>query len=235
MTTDPNSPSDPSQASPYTPPPSAPPPMGAGDPLTGPAPAANYPPPEAPPATAPPASYAPPPEAPAAATGAAATSVSFNRAKVSTWDMGLAAAAVLYMIALVLPWASVSFGSELPGLGSGDENTNGFSSGLLTFAWILLLAAAVVALLPAFAANVKLPFPRGIALLGLTGLAALLTLLGFIDALTAPDEVATVEAMGVEVDYSAGIGAYLGFLVAIGALVLAFLISRVPRSEQLPA
>jgi len=151
--------------------------------------------------------------------------MSLDRSKLSTVDQGLAAAAVLFLIALVLPWASYSIqGSGLPG--DDGQTTNGFGSGLLTLAWVLLIAAAVLALLPAFGANVKLPFPRALALLGLTGVAALITLFAFIDALTAPDELSQAEALGLSVDYSAGIGAYLGILVALGAVALALLASR---------
>lgn len=212
MTTDPNSPSDPSQASPYTPPPSAPPPMGAGDPLTGPAPAANYPPPEAPPATAPPASYAPPPEAPAAATGAAATSVSFNRAKVSTADLTFAGAAVLFLIAMILPWASLDLGA-----GFGSVTVSGFDIGRLTFALILLIAAAALALLPAFGMNLALPVPRAVILLALTGLAVIVTFTAFID-------VATSDGIGT------GFGAWLGMLVTLGAVVQAALMFRADKA-----
>ncbi len=96
------------------------------------------------------------------------------------------------------------------GIGTFSESQNGFGSGLLTFAWILLIAAAVLALLPATSAKVTLPFPVGLALLGLTGLAALLTLIALIDVGT-------------------GIGAWLGILVALGALALAFLSFQASR------
>jgi hypothetical protein len=144
--------------------------------------------------------------------------VSFDRSKVSTVEIGLGVAAVLYLIALVLPWVSVS--SELAAL---DESGNGFSSGSLTFALLLLIAAAVVALLPAIGTPVKLPFPRAYLLIGLTGLAALLTLVQFVDVLGAGDDVA---ALGIAVDVSTGIGAWLGMLVALGAVALAVLTLR---------
>ena len=251
MTTDPNRPSDPTEPPPGGPPPggpppggpppSSPPPVGAGDPFAAPgsspgsaAPPAGgtgYPPAAPPPAggyTEPPAQTSGYGTTPAAGRPAGS---GLDLAKASTADRGIAAAAVLFLIALLLPWASVSVsGSGLPG--GGSESTNGFSSGLLTLAWILLLAAAVVALLPAMGVNVNLPFPRGLALLGLTGLAALITLFGFIDALTAPDEIAQAEALGLDVSYSAGIGAYLGMLIALGAVALAFLAFRSPRSDH---
>lgn len=67
---------------------------------------------------------------------------------------------MLFLLALLLPWASVSVDGGA-GIGTFSESQNGFGSGLLTFAWILLIAAAVLALLPATSANVRLPFPVG--------------------------------------------------------------------------
>ena len=236
MTTDPNRPSDPMEPPPSTPPPSTPPPVDADDPVgaapptspgyvAAPTGATGYP----PPAPSPVEDYAaPPPETPAygttppAAAVTSASSVSFDRAKVSTLDLGLGAAAILYLIALVLPWVSVS--SELAAF---DDSGNGFSSGSLVFALILLIAAAVVALLPAVGTTLKLPFPSSYLLLGLTGLAALLTLIQFIDVLGAGDDF---EGLGVEV--STGIGAWLGMLVAIAAVILAVLAFRAPNAEQ---
>jgi hypothetical protein len=124
----------------------------------------------------------------------------------------------------MLPWILVS--GDAIGIISGG---NGFSSGLLTFALILLLAAAAVALLPAFGVNVKLPFPRGLLLIGLTGLAALLTLVEFIDVLGADDDLA---AIGGGFDVSTGFGAWLGMLVALGAVVLSVMTLRANQAGQ---
>lgn len=263
MTTDPTRPSDPSEPAstpppstpppsnppPSEPPPTSPPPVSTADPLgatagsypgaaTPVAEAAAYPPPDAaayPPPAAP--TYPPPASdygsAPPSAPPPTTARPGFDLASATTFDRGIAGAAVLFLIAMVLPWASVSFDTDIPGV--EDASQNGFGSGLLTLGWLLLVIAAAIALLPAFGANIKLPVPRPLAILSLTGVALLITLIGFIDALTAPSEVKTVEDLGVGVDYSAGIGAYLGFLVAIGAVVIAYLAFQASRNRPVAA
>lgn len=151
--------------------------------------------------------------------------MSLDRSKLSTYDMGLAAAPVLFLIALLLPWVSIS-AEGLPGF---DDSSNGFGFGLATFAWILLIAAAVLAVLPAMGTSVKLPFPRGLALLGLTGLAAIFTLIALIDVLGAGDDVGV---LGGGIDVSTGIGAWLGMLVALAAVALAFLVFRSDQTAR---
>jgi hypothetical protein len=66
-------------------------------------------------------------------------------------------------------------------------------------------------------------------LLGLTGLALLLTLLEVIDVLTSLDD------LGEGASVSAGIGTWLGLLVAIGAVVLAFLTMRAEQAGRVAA
>lgn len=240
MTTDPNRPSDPMPPNPNdpmppsgpppipppgqpptTPPPTTPPPVGEGDPYGQPAPASG-----SAPAQPTGGGTSPPPAGGTGFTpspaGTSGTSMSLDRSKLSTYDMALAATPVVFLIALLLPWVSIS-AEGLPGLG---ESSNGFGSGLLTFAWILLIAAAVLAVLPAMGTNVKLPFPRGLVLLGLTGLAAILTLIALIDVLGAGDDLGVPDS---GIDVSTGIGAWLGMLVALVAVALAFLVFR---SEQ---
>lgn len=142
--------------------------------------------------------------------------------------MGFGAAALLFLIALILPWVSISFEGAA---GTLDDSSNGFGSGLLTFAWILLIAAAVLALLPAMGTGVRLPFPRAFALIGLTGLAAIFTLIEFFDVLGAGDDLGG----GAGVDVSTGIGAWLGLLVALAAVVLAVLTLRTEQTGRVPA
>jgi hypothetical protein len=90
-------------------------------------------------------------------------------------DHAVAAGTVLYLIALLAPWYRVD-GFDL---GSGyrmpDVSVNGFDSGMLTVAFVLLVLASVWALLPAFA-DVPVPFPRAVLTAGLTALAFVLTL-----------------------------------------------------------
>lgn len=225
MTTDPTRPSDPippdptpsepvpppTTPPPTTPPPTTPPPVGTGMPAAPPPTSSTG-------FTQPPATSAP-----------AGTSMSFDRTKVSTLDLALGGAAVLFLIALLLPWVSVS----IEGAGSAfSESTNGFSSSLLTFAWILLVLAAVIVLLPAMGVNFKLPFPRGIAVLVATGLALLFVLIEFIDVLGAEDELG---GLGAGVDVSTGIGAWLGALVAIGAVVVAVMMFRGDKARPVAA
>jgi len=151
-------------------------------------------------------------------TGKAATS--FDPKSLSTPEWLVIGGAVLYLIALILPWVSVS-ASDVPGLG---DSVNGFSQGLLVFAWLLLLAAAVWLLLRSFGVNLQVSVSRALVALVLTGLALLLTLIKFIDVLSSGSDL---EALGVDV--GTGIGAYLGLLAALTAVAGAFMLFQSER------
>ena len=81
-------------------------------------------------------------------------------------------------------------------------------------AWLLLLAAAVWVLLPAFR-TVHVPVPRSAVTAGLTGLAALLFLITWIDQLDLTD--------GPDDEAGFSIVAFLALLTVLGAFVLAVL------------
>ena len=99
----------------------------------------------------------------------------FDLKRLKMADVAVAVGALAFLVLAILPW--IDFDESYF---SGDYNVNGFSfSGLVTFSFILLLAAAVWALLPAVT-ELRLGFPRSWITAGLAGLALLLTLIAWI-------------------------------------------------------
>ncbi|SFL90523.1 hypothetical protein [Geodermatophilus ruber] len=137
-------------------------------------------------------------------------SVGFDPKKLSLGDYVVAGSVVAYLIFMIIPWFSEDFGFGF------SVSVNGFDSGLLTLAFVLLLLAGLWALLPAFY-DVKLPFPRGLITVGLTGLVFLLTLLEWISTF--------------EVGFSAM--ALLTFLTSAAALAFAVL-TLLPQLRNRP-
>jgi hypothetical protein len=126
---------------------------------------------------------------------------------------------------MLLPW----YGFDDDGFEEVDASTNGFSDtvgfGDFTFdigyatwpavlAWLLLLAAAVWVVLPAFT-TVRAPVPRSVVTAGLTGLAALLFLITWIDQLGLTD--------GPDEEAGFSIVAFLALLTVVAGAVLAVL------------
>ncbi|WP_199582554.1 hypothetical protein [Blastococcus sp. TF02-09] len=164
--------------------------------------------------------YAPPGHG---APGGSRTSVDFS--KVGLLERLVAGSALLFTLFLLLPW----YGFDDEGLEDVDASTNGFSDavgfGDFTFeigyatwpailAWLLLLAAAVWVLLPAFA-TVRVPAPRTVVTAGLTVLAAVLFLFTWID------QLALSNGPSEEAGFS--IVAFLALLTVLAAAVLAVL------------
>ncbi|RBY89909.1 hypothetical protein [Blastococcus sp. TF02A-26] len=122
------------------------------------------------------------------------SSVDMKRVHLFDWLMvGGWALLTLFMI---LPW--FGFSEDEDGI---DDSVNGFSnsvdtpfgsfdldysSALSILSWILFLAAAVWAILPAFV-QLKLPFPRSFVTVGLAGLGLLFMLIAWIQVLTIDD------------------------------------------------
>lgn len=124
----------------------------------------------------------------------------FDLKKLTLADYVVGGSVVLYLLFMVFPWFSEDFGF------GASFSVNGFDSGLLTFAFILLLVAAVWSLLPAFV-DLRTPFPRGFVTVGLTGLVFLMTLIEWISTF----------------DAGFSIFALLTFLVSAAALAFAVL------------
>lgn len=134
---------------------------------------------------------------PAAGGPPAPRATGLDMAKVPLRDRLIAVGALLFTLFMILPW----YGFDDEGRGGIDSTTNGFSDAVGAFgfsfeigyatgpavvAWLLLLLTAVWVLLPALT-TLRLPVPRGLVTLGLTGLALLLTLITWIDALSLVD------------------------------------------------
>jgi hypothetical protein len=99
----------------------------------------------------------------------------FDLKRLKVADYVVAGGAIAYLVLALLTWIDFD---EI--YFSDDYNVSGFSfSGLVTFSFILLLAAAVWALLPAVT-EVRLGFPRSWITVGLAALALLLTLIAWI-------------------------------------------------------
>lgn len=156
-------------------------------------------------------------------TSASKATTSFDPKSVSTPEWLVIGGAVVFLIAMLLPWLNVSFGDGLPGVGL-SESANGFEFGLLVFALLLLLAAAVWLLLRHFGVRMELPVSRAIVALGLTALALLFVVIKFLDVLTSGGEF---EASGVDV--GAGFGAYIGLLAALAAVAGAVMLFQAER------
>jgi hypothetical protein len=97
-------------------------------------------------------------------------------------DLAVAGGTLLYLIAAILPWYSVDafdlgYGYRFPAV-----SANGFDSGLIVVAFVLLVLATGWALMPAVA-EVPLPVPRSLLTIGLAALAALLTLIEWLSDL----------------------------------------------------
>jgi hypothetical protein len=90
-------------------------------------------------------------------------------------DLAIAGGTLAFLVLAILPWVDLDdyYFSE-------DYDVNGFSfSGLVTFAFVLLLAASVWALLPAVT-ELRLGFPRSWITVGLAAAALLFTLIAWI-------------------------------------------------------
>jgi hypothetical protein len=143
-----------------------------------------------------------------AGTGAG---ISFDAAKLKVADYVIGGGTVLFLILAIFPWwdygniyfANVSF--------------SGFSSGLVSSAFVLFLLATIWAFLPAFH-DLALGLPRGFVTVGLTGLGALLTLFAWIQTF----------------DAGFSVFALLGFLVALAVTGFA-LLSLLPELRNRPA
>jgi hypothetical protein len=99
-------------------------------------------------------------------------------------DLAIAGGTLLYLVFMSIPWFRVDgvdfgFGYAWPGY-----SVNGFDSGLLTFALVLLIAATGWTLLPTVRA-VPVPFPRAVVTTALAALAFLITLVEWTTTLDA--------------------------------------------------
>jgi hypothetical protein len=97
-------------------------------------------------------------------------------------DCLVAAGTGLYLIFLALPWFSVDAFDLGSGFRSPGVSANGFDSGLLVVAAVLLVLAAGWTLLPAFA-DVPAPSPRALPTTVLAALGFVLTLVEWLSDL----------------------------------------------------
>jgi hypothetical protein len=119
---------------------------------------------------------APGPRSPAAGPATAGRSRrGRGRGALGRADLGLVAGTLIYLLFMILPWYRV----DPYDLGSGysfpGSSANGFDSGLVVAAFVLLMLATGWALLPAFV-EVPVPFPRALITVVLAVVVLLLTL-----------------------------------------------------------
>ena len=100
-------------------------------------------------------------------------SMDLKKLTMATWVIG--AGTVLFLILALFPWWE--FGDQFFGV---SYSLNGFSSGLVSSAFVLFLLATAWAALPAFY-DLKVGFPRAWVTVGLAGLGFLLTLFAWIN------------------------------------------------------
>ncbi|MGY1602656.1 hypothetical protein [Geodermatophilus sp. SYSU D00815] len=136
---------------------------------------------------------------------------SFDAGKLKMADYVIAGGTLLFLVLALFPWW------DYGDIYFTDVSFSGFSSGLVSSAFVLFLLAAVWAVLPAFY-EVKLGFPRGWITVGLAALATLLVLFAWIDT------------------FEAGFSIFplLGFLVSLAILLFAFL-ALLPELKNRPA
>ncbi|PZA18908.1 hypothetical protein, partial [Modestobacter versicolor] len=126
----------------------------------------------------------PPAQGPAGPGAPSSGRSGFDLGRLRLADVAVPVGTLLYLVFMVIPWFSVEgfdlgSGYSIPGV-----SVNGFDSGTLTFAFVLLLLASAWALLPAFA-DVAVPFPRSFLTAGLAGLAFVLTLIEWLSTFDA--------------------------------------------------
>jgi hypothetical protein len=127
-------------------------------------------------------------------------------------DYVVAGGTVVYLILALFPW--YDFGDDAFGF---SYSFNGFTSGLVSSAFVLLLLATVWAVLPAFF-DLKLGFPRSWVTVGLAALAFLLTLFAWFDT------------------FSIGFSIFALLAVIVSAVVLLFaVLGLLPELRNRPA
>jgi hypothetical protein len=99
-------------------------------------------------------------------------------------DQAVVVGTLLYLLFALLPWYRVAAFDLGQGYSFPGASVNGFSSGLVVAAFVLLLLAAGWAVLPAVA-DVPVRFPRSLVTVGLATAAFLLTLVEWLSDLDA--------------------------------------------------
>jgi hypothetical protein len=106
----------------------------------------------------------------------------FDPGRLRLADHAVAAGTLLYLIFMIIPWYSIDGFDLGQGYSFPGASVNGFDSGIVVFAFVLLVSASAWALLPAFA-DVPVPFPRSLMTAGLAALAVLCTLIEWLSDL----------------------------------------------------
>ncbi|HEV7870966.1 MAG TPA: hypothetical protein VGO95_06885 [Modestobacter sp.] len=106
----------------------------------------------------------------------------FDPGRLRLADCAVAAGTLLYLIFMIIPWYSIDGFDLGEGYSFPGASVNGFDSGIVVLAFVLLLSASAWALLPAFA-DVRVPFPRSFITAGLVAFAFLFTLIEWLSDL----------------------------------------------------
>ncbi|MGH3778525.1 MAG: hypothetical protein ACRDRR_22755 [Pseudonocardiaceae bacterium] len=153
--------------------------------------------------------------------------------KVTTLDWAVVGAGLLAYISSFFPW----YRAHVSVLGiERSAGENAWSAGFGAWFSVLLLVVAG-GLVLASAMGVRLPAPRPLLTLGLSGLALITILLRWVtfpDAAGGRGDLGDVDVDGLfAVSSGAGFGLYLGLIAAIAAVVASFSASlRVARSGR---
>ena len=168
--------------------------------------------------------YGAPRDASASSSRSAAT-----RRRPSLYEQGVVAIFVLFLIAMVLPWESVSASN---GTITRSDSLNGFNLAMPRIAFLLLALGAAYIILRAFGVQFRRNVSRSFVALIDVGLAGALAVVGFFVAMSDVGDVPTDLLPGVSVDASVGTGAVIGLILGLAAVALAALILLAERKSQ---
>ncbi|CRK58650.1 hypothetical protein [Alloactinosynnema sp. L-07] len=153
---------------------------------------------------------------------------SFDAKRVTPIEWAGIGAGALALIISFFPFYSVSYDGPTLGLGSLGGSVSAWSYGFGTlFPILLLIAAAVVVLLPHLGTQVP---NRTLIWLGLAGLAVVILLIQWISFPSGSSSV--VGDVGISA--GAGFGFYIGLLAAIASTVAAFLTFQASKKAVPP-
>jgi len=144
----------------------------------------------------------------------------FDINKFSTIDKVLGGAAVLALIALFLPWYSVT-------VGPFSASTSGFGTSWGWLGDLLIIAAGVYLVLQRSGVDLsKMPAPPSVIILGASALGTLIVILRWVT-------VPSYHGLGHDVSYGPSAGMYIAIICGVAEVVCAVMTFR-SSGDKLP-
>ena len=134
------------------------------------------------------------------------------------YDLGIIAAGVLTFVFSFLPYYTVSV--KFAAL-SGSDSVTAWHGFFGWFAVLLVLAAAVLLVLPMLNVNLNVQMPVRTVVLGLFAAAMLCLVIAFF--VIPGGDCQGIKACEDAIDFGHGVGYWLSFIVVAGGLALAYL------------